>query len=124
MNEPEITFGGFIVSGSQPSRTFEFVEAAFNLVSQGIEEAINRDGLPAVRPARNDRNSTLAGDGFANMVRVIAAIGEEYFRWRQVSIRQQVKALIVGNFTSADLSLHGQTKTIGDQMYLGRETTF
>ena len=43
MDEAEITGGGFVVAGRQPSRVLEFVEAALDAVAQGIDVAIDRD---------------------------------------------------------------------------------
>jgi hypothetical protein len=124
MDEAKITCCGFVVSGCQPSGTFEFVEAAFNLVSQSINMSIKGNYLFAVSPSWNDRRTTLIDDVLANVIRIIAAIRNEHLGRGQFTIAKQVKALVVGNLTPGDLSPHGKAKGIGDQMYLGRKATF
>ena len=96
MDEAKIACSGFVVSCCQSSGTFEFVETPFDLIAQGIEETIKRDWLLAVSPSWNYRSTALIGDVFANVIRIIATIGEKHLGWRQFTITKQVKTLVVG----------------------------
>ena len=94
------------------------------MVSQGICDAVEGFLRLAVRPSGNDPRSALGGDGVADLIGVVSLVGDEDFRrWEGIKA-QQVEALVVGDFAAADLSLHRQAVSVGDQMDFRREATF
>ena len=123
MDEAEIAGCGFVVSGRQPSRVLEFVEAALNAVAQGIDVAIDRDLNLAVPACRNDSRRALSRQRFANMIRIIAAIGKQDFGFRSFRFHQGVKARIIRDFACRDPCGYRQAFAVGAEVNFSREAT-
>lgn len=123
MDEPEIAGDGFIVAGRQPSRVFELVEAALDAVAQGVDVAIDRDLHLAVPARRNDRRRALFLQRFANMIRIIAAIGKQDFGFRSFRFHQGVKARIIRDFACRDPCGYRQAFAVGAEVNFSREAT-
>ena len=86
MNEAKITCGSFVVASCQSPGAFEFVEAAFNLVSQNVSYGIHLDGYLSVGLSGNDRPATALNDRVSDMVVVVATISKKHFGLGQLII--------------------------------------
>ena len=95
MNEAEIACGRFVVAGRQTARAFEFVEAALDPVPQGVGDGIDQDWLFAIDLAGYDQSATTLFDDTANMVTVVATVGNEHFGFGQIIIDQRIEAFEV-----------------------------
>jgi hypothetical protein len=124
VDDGEIAFGCFVVSGREPSGAFELVEASLDLVSEGIHEAINRDRLFAICSTGDDGRSAAFFDVVADVIGIITTIRDEDLGTGQIGIGEDVISLVVGDFATGDLRPDRQAPGIGDQMNLGREATF
>jgi hypothetical protein len=123
LDEGEIAHCGFIVAGRQPSRVLEFVEATFDAVAQGIDVAIDRDLNLAVPACRNDRRRALFLQRFANMIRIIAAIGKQDFGLRPFRFHQGLKARIIRDLACGNLGGYRQSFAVRAEVNLCREAT-
>ena len=123
MNEAEVACGCFVISGGQASGAFELVEAPFDLVAQGIDGAIDRDLLLAVRTCRNDRRTAASCHRFPDSIGIVALVSDDHLCLWRVLIQQGIEPFVVGHFATADLGPQGQALGVGDQMNLGREAT-
>ena len=85
----------------------------------GAGDAALLDGSPR----GNDRRSPSGDDGVANVAGVVALVRDEHLRGGERIDAQQVEALVVGDLAAADLGLHGQAVSVGDQMDFRREAT-
>ena len=123
MDESEITGCGFVVSGCQPSRVLELVEAALDAVAQGVDVAVDGDLNLAVPARRNDRRGALFPQRFANMIRIIAAIGKDDFGLRPFRLHQGIKARIIRDLTRGDLRGYRQSCAVRAEVNFSREAT-
>ena len=123
MDEAEIAGCGFVVSGRQPSRVLELIEAALNAVAQGVDVAIDGDLNLAVPACRNDSRRALFLQRFANMIKIIAAIGEQDFGFRALCFHQRVEARIIRDFARGDLCGYRQSFAVRAEVNFSREAT-
>lgn len=84
-------FGGLVVAGSAAAGIFELVEAALHQVAQPVEGAVHGNAQLAGLPHRDDRHDIARLHGFANLVRVIAAICQQDAGFGQVVVHDQVE---------------------------------
>ncbi len=124
MYEAEIAECGFVVAGCEPSRAFKFVEAAFDLVAQSIDEVIDDNLVFSVGTARDDWHPAAVFGVFANMIRVISLVCDQNFRWVEILVLQGVIALVIGDLAASDLHLQWQAPGVCEEMNLCREATF
>ena len=124
MDDGEIAFGCFVVSGCEAPGALELIEAALDLVSKGINEAVNGDRLFAICPSGNDGRSATLFDVVADVIGIITTIRDKDLGLGQIGIDQDVIALVVRDLAACDLRPDRQAPGIGDQMNLGREATF
>lgn len=124
MNEAEVTCCGFVVPGGEASGAFELVEAALDAVSEGVGDAVDADGLLSIGLAGDDRRSAALADHVADAVAVISLVGDDHLgRW-QVLVDEGVEALEVGDLAAAHLRPDREAVSVGNEVNLGRETTF
>ncbi len=124
MNEAEVAGSGFIVACSETAGAFELVEASLHPVSQGVGNAINQYLLLAIDLAWNDGRTATPGNHVADVVAVIAAVGNEHLGFGKIVINEYIEAFEVGDFTTAYLRPDRQSVSIGNEVDLGREATF
>ena len=124
MNEAEIAVSGLVVAGCQAAGAFQLVEAALHSVSEGVGDGIDRNSLFPVDLAGDDGSATTPCDHRADVIAVIATVGNEHPGFRQVLIDQCIEAFEVGNFAAAYLRPDRQSVSVGNEVDLGREATF
>ena len=124
MNEAEVAGSGFIVACSKTTGAFELVEASLHPVSQGVGNAVDEDLLLAIDLARNDGRAATPGNHVADMIAVIATVGDEHFGFGKIVINKCIEAFEVGDFTTAYLRPDRQSVSVGNEVDLGREATF
>ena len=78
----------------------------------------------AVGFGRDDRRPAARFDGGADMVAVIAPIGQKHAGHRQVIINQRIKSLEVGHFAAGHFRPDRQAESIGNEVDFGRKATF
>ena len=123
MNEAEIARCGFVISGREPSRVLELVEASLDAVAQGVDVTIDRDLNLAAPAGRNDARSAPFPQRFANMIGIIAAIGKQDFGFRSLRFHQRIKARIIRDLAGGDLGGYWQAFAIRAEVNLRREAT-
>lgn len=123
IDEAKEAFGGLVVAGGDTASVLELVEAPLDKVPQPVEPAIDSDTEPARLAHRDHRQDATRLHGFANLVGVIAAIGQQDARLRQVVVHDQIKAQVVRCLARRDVRPHWQPGSIDAQVDLGRETT-
>ena len=123
MDEAEIAGGGFVVSGREPSGVLELVEAALDAVAQGVDVAVDWDLNLPVLARGNDSRGALFLQRFANMIRIIAAVGEHDFGLRPFRFHQGVKARIIRDLACGDLCGYRQSFAVRAEVNFCREAT-
>lgn len=123
VDEPEEAFGGLEVAGGDAAGVLEFVEAALDEVAQAVEDTVYGHTQLAGLAHRDDRYDVARFHGFANLVRVIAAVGEENGWFRHVVVHDQVEAQIVRCLPRRDVGPHGEARAVDPEVDLGREAT-
>lgn len=108
MDEAEIAVCGLVVSGGEASRAFQLVDGAFDPVSHGIDEIVDRDERLSVLSARNDGRCASPFEIGANVVAVIAPVGQQNFRSGGFGLHDEVIAFVVRHFAAGDLHGKGQ----------------
>ena len=124
MNESEVAGGGFIVACSETTGAFELVEASLHPVSQGVGNAIDENWLLAIDLAWDDGRTATLGNHVADVIAIIAAVGNEHLGLGKIVINEYIEAFEVGGFTTAYLRPDRQPVSIGNEVDLGREATF
>ena len=124
MNEAEVAGSGFIVACSETTGAFELVEASLHPVSQGVGDAIDVNRLLAIDLAWNNGCAATPGNYVADVIAVIAAVGNEHLGFGKIVINECIEAFEVGDFTIAYLRPDRQSVRIGNEVDLGREATF
>lgn len=105
MQEAGVAVGGFIVSGRHAPRVFEFVEAAFDAVSQSVDVLIDCDVHFAPAAHRNDGDAAFRLQIVADSIGIIALVGDEHFRFRSFDVHHDVVALVIGDFAEGRFPL-------------------
>lgn len=95
MNEAEIAGGSFVVAGCQTAGAFELVEAALDPVPQGVGDGIDEDWFFAIDLAGDDRRATALFDDAADMIAVVAPVGNEHFGFGKIVIHEHIEAFEV-----------------------------
>ena len=123
-DESEITGGGFVVAGRQPSGVFQLVDAAFDHVAKGADIAIDLHRVFPVSPRRDDRRAASGLDILANGVRIVAFVRDQHLRRRQIVVHDIVISNVIRALSGGDLCLHGQADAVREEVDFGREATF
>ena len=123
MDEAQIACGGFVVPGCQATRVLEFVEAALDAVSEGVNVVVDRDLELSSATHRNDRDATFRFGVLADAVSVVSLVGDENLRFRRVGVHHEIVALVVRDFPAGDLRRDRQPFGVGAEMNFGREAT-
>lgn len=122
--EAEIACRCFVVSGCETARAFELGEAPFDAVSQRVGDGVVGYWLFAVGLGRDHRRSATQCNGFADMIAVIAPVGQEYARGWQIIIDQRIEALEVGDLAAGCFRPDREAVSVGNEVNFGREATF
>ena len=123
VDETQEAFGGLVVAGGDAAGVFQPVEAAFDEVAQPVEGAIHRHPQLAGFPHGDHRQHVARLHGLANIVRIVAAIGQQDGGLGQVVGHHQIEAEIVRCLAGRDLRPHRQAGTVDAEVDLGREAT-
>ena len=99
MNEAEIAGGCFVVARCQTAGALEVVEAALHPVSQGVCDAINKDGFFPIDLAWNDGGTATLSNDTTNVIAVVATVGNEHSGFGKIVINERIEP-----FESAELS--------------------
>ena len=83
-----------------------------------------RDWRFAVGFGRDHRCPAAPRNRAADMVAVIAAIGQKHAGRRQVIIDQRIKSLEVGYFAAGHFRSDRQAESVGNEVDFGRKATF
>lgn len=83
-----------------------------------------RDRLFAIGLGRDHWCSATLSDRFADMVAIIAPVGQEYASGWQIIIDQRIKALEVGNLTAGYFRPDREAVSVANEVDFGREATF
>ena len=92
MNEAEIAGGCFVVACRQPAGAFEFVEAALAPVPQGLCDGIDGNWFPAGDFAGDDGCAAALFDDTADVVAVVATVGNDHFGFGKIVVAQRIEA--------------------------------
>lgn len=82
------------------------------------------DRLFAVALGRDNRCSATLGNRSADMITVIAPVGQEHASRWQIIIDQNIEALEVGDLTAGHFRPDREAVSVGNEVDLGREATF
>ena len=95
VDEAQEALCGFVVAGGDAAGILELVEAALDQVAQAIELAVDGDAEPSGLSHRDYRHDVSCLHGFANIVRVMAAIRQQDAGRGRVVGHDRVEAQIV-----------------------------
>jgi len=123
IDEAQEAFGGLVVAGCDAAGVLQPVEAPLDEVARPVEGAIHGNAQLAGVAHGDDRHHIARLHGFANIVRVIAAICEQDARLGQIVGHDQIEAQIVRRLPGRDFRPHGQADAIDAEVDLGREAT-
>lgn len=104
-----------------PNGALQLVEATRDEVVRPVEGAIHGYAQLAGLSHRDDRHHIARFDGFPDIVRVIAAIGQQDAGLWQIVAHDQVEAQIVRCLPRCDVCPHWQACTTDAKVDLGRE---
>ena len=124
MYEAEIACFGFVVPGCEAAGAFEFIEGAFDLISQSVDMVVNRDLDFTPLPCGNDREAAATFHVVSNTISVISLIGDQNFRLRTIRLHNQVVASIIGNFPACNFRCYGEPFGVCAEVNLCRKATF
>lgn len=124
MNEAEIAGGCFVVAHCQTAGALELVEAAIHPVSQGVGDAIYKDRFFPIDLTGNDGGATTLGNDIANVVAVVATVGNEHLGFEKVVIHERIEPFEIKDFPTTHLRPDRQSVSIRNEVDLGREATF
>lgn len=82
------------------------------------------DRLFAIGLGRNHRCSATLGNRFADVVAIVAPVGQEHASSWQVIIDQRIEALEIGDFAAGYFRPDREAVSVGNEVYFGREATF
>ena len=80
--------------------------------------------LFAIGFGRDQGCSTALCDRVADMVAVIAPVGQEHASGWQIIIHQRIEALEVGDFAASYFRPDREAESVGNEVDFGREATF
>ena len=123
VDEGKEALGGLVVAGGDAAGVLQLVETPFDEVAQPVEGAIDGHAQLACLAHRDDRHDIASFHGFANVVRVIAAICEQGGRFGQVVGHDRIEAEVVRCLAGRDLGPHGQACAVDAEVDLGRKAT-
>lgn len=89
MDKAKVTIGSFIIAGCKASGIFEFVEAPFDHVAQGIDSGIDGYLYLAVPLGRDHCHSATLLHIFTDKISIIALISEQHLGRRPISIHHR-----------------------------------
>jgi hypothetical protein len=123
LNEAEIACGCFVVACRQSAGAFEFVEAALDPVSQSVGDGVDEDWFFAIDLAGYDRCTAALINDTADVITVVAPVGDEHSGFGQIGIDQRIEPFEVRHFATAYLRPDRQSVSVGNEVDLGREAT-
>jgi len=124
VDEGEIACGGFVVSRGKASRVLQSVEAAFDAVSQGVDEVVDRDPDFAALAHGNDGNAAASLDVGAHGVGVVSLVGEEDLGIGGARIHHEIVSLVIRDFSAGDFRRDRQAFGVGSEMDFRGEAAF
>jgi hypothetical protein len=123
VDEAQEALGGLVVACGHPAGVLELVEAAFDEVAQSVKGAVHGQAPLAGLAHWDHRYDVARFHGFANLIRVIAAICQQDARFGQIVVHDQIEAQIVRCLTRRDVRPLGQACAVDAEVDLGREAT-
>ena len=123
MNEAGEGLGELVVSGCEPSRVFETIEASFDSVSKRVDRAVDFDLNAPVLFRRDDRRAAALLDIGADFVGIISAIGQQHLGSRRIFFHQWLVAFDIVGFARRERCSDREAVRVGAEMDLGREAT-
>ena len=123
LHEAEIAGDGFVISGSDAVCVLQTVDASFVTVAQGVDVAVDEHLHFSVLAGWDDGDAPAPFHIFADVVGVIAAIGQENARF-WTTLHDRSIALVFGHLATGNLGGYGQTAGVDAEMNLGREAIF
>lgn len=124
VDEAEIARGCFVVSGRQPTRVLELVEAALDAVPEGVDVVVDRDLDFSPASRRDDRDPAVGLGVRADAVGIVSLVGDENLRRGRVGVHHEVVALVVRDLAAGDFRGDREAFGVGAEMDFGREATF
>lgn len=124
MDEAEVAIGGFIITGGQSARIFEFVETAFDHIAQRVDRGIDRKLDAPVAFGWDHREAAASPPIFTDEGGIIASVGKQHlWRW-SVSIHDRQISLEIRDCTAGQCKRDRQAHCVDAEMDFGREATF
>jgi hypothetical protein len=123
VDESKEAFGGFVVTGGDPSGVLKVVEAALDEVAQAVKGAIHGNTQFAGLSHRDHGQHVARLHGFANLVRVIASVCQQGAGLGEVVVHDQVEAEVIRPLPRRDVRPHGQARAVDAEVDFGREAT-
>src|SRR5258705_1133451 len=124
MDEAEIACSGFVVSSCEAARILEFVEAAFDTISEGVDVVIDRDLDLSSASHRDDCDAAFGLGMLTDAVGIVSFVGDENLGGWRVCVHHEVVALVVRDLPAGDLRCDGEPFGVGTEMDFGREAAF
>ena len=123
VNEAEETVCSFVVTGRQPSAVLQFVETTLDHIAQCVDGHVDSVAHLSVLSHRDHWQGISALDICPNFIRVIAPVGDQNGRLRQIVGHHQIVAGVIGILPGRDLGPHREASAVDAEMDLGREPT-
>ena len=123
VDEAQEALGGLVVAGGDAAGVFERVEAALDEVAKPVEGAIHGHPLLTGFPQGDHRQHIARLHGPANIIKIVATIGQQDGRLGQVVGHDQIESEIIRCLAGRDLGPHGQARAVDAEVDPGREAT-
>lgn len=86
------------MAGGKSLSIFELVAAAFDDAAQGIDRGVDRPLDQPFPPGRDESNSAVVFQIFANEVSIIAFVGEQHLGCWPIGLHDRQVVFIIGDF--------------------------
>ena len=123
VDEAKEALRSLVVTGGDTAGVLQLVEAPFDKVSKTIQGPVDCSALFSLFAHGNDGQDIAFAHGFSNAVSVIASVGQQNTRCRQIVGHDQIEAEVVGGLPRGDLRPHRQPCCIDEEVDLGRKAT-
>ena len=124
MDEAGVAACCLVISCREASGIFEFVEAAFDDVAQGVDCAIDGKLHETVSLGWDHGKSTTFLHVIADEVSIIALISQQHFGGWTFCLHDRQIALVVRHLATCECDGYGQAQRIDAEMDFGRKATF
>ncbi len=111
----------FVEACGESSELFEVSEGSFDAVALAIERAVEGALDLACCAWRNDRLDATFGEMAEDRVGIVALVSQHSLGLALAEQRESLGAIV--GLTAGQHEAEGQTKLVGDQMDLGRQTS-